>query len=75
MYAIRSYYEIYRDADEDGEIPEAVVQGGWEFGLLPTAIPEHYGGFGEYSTLTGVLALEAFSQEQLHHHQNLNPQQ
>ncbi len=64
-FANSEIQKIYRDADEDGEIPEAVVQGGWEFGLLPTAIPEHYGGFGEYSTLTGVLALEAFSQGDL----------
>ncbi len=50
--------KVYRDAEEEGEIPEAMVQAGWEIGLLPTAIPEVYGGFGEYSSVTGVLAIE-----------------
>ncbi len=50
--------KVYRDAEEEGEIPEAMVQAGWEIGLLPTAIPEAYGGFGEYSSVTGVLAIE-----------------
>ncbi len=50
--------KVYRDAEEEGEVPEALVQAGWEIGLLPTAIPEAYGGFGEYSSVTGALALE-----------------
>ncbi len=52
---------IYRDAEEDGVIPAEVVQAGWEMGVLPTAIPEAYGGFGEYSAVTGVLAAEEFA--------------
>lgn len=50
--------EVYRDAEEDGAIPENIVQAGWEFGLIPTAIPEQHGGFGEYSTIANVLATE-----------------
>ncbi len=50
--------KIYRDAEEEGTIPEGIVQAGWEFGLLPTAIPEQHGGFGEYSVITNVLAGE-----------------
>ena len=50
--------KVYRDAEEEGEVPEALVQAGWEIGLLPTAIPEAYGGFGEYSSVTGALAIE-----------------
>ncbi|MGB3715128.1 MAG: acyl-CoA dehydrogenase family protein [Candidatus Promineifilaceae bacterium] len=50
--------KVYRDAEEDGAIPEDIVQTGWEFGLIPTAIPEENGGFGEYSTITNVLATE-----------------
>ena len=50
--------KVYRDAEEEGEIPAALVQAGWEIGLLPTAIPEAYGGFGEYSSVTGALAIE-----------------
>src|SRR5690606_35674047 len=50
--------KLFRDAEEEGILPRQVVQAGWEIGLLPTAIPEAYGGFGEYSAVTGVLALE-----------------
>ncbi len=53
--------KVYRDAEEEGTIPDDVVQAGWDFGLLPTAIPEQHGGFGEYSAITNVLATEAFA--------------
>lgn len=53
--------KVYRDAEESGEIPADVVQAGWEIGLLPTGIPEAYGGFGEYSSVTGALAFEEFA--------------
>jgi acyl-CoA dehydrogenase len=53
--------KVFRDADEEGAMPQDVVQAGWEIGLLPTSIPEAYGGFGDYSVMTGVLALEAFA--------------
>jgi alkylation response protein AidB-like acyl-CoA dehydrogenase len=53
--------KVFRDAEEEASIPGELVQAGWEFGLLPTGIPEAYGGFGEYSTITGVVALEAFA--------------
>lgn len=53
--------KVFRDAEEDGEIPPDVVQAGWEMGMLPTAIPEEYGGFGEYSAVTSAIATEAFA--------------
>lgn len=53
--------KVFRDADEEGKLPLDVVQAGWEMGVLPTSIPEAYGGFGEYSVVTGVLAAEAFA--------------
>jgi alkylation response protein AidB-like acyl-CoA dehydrogenase len=53
--------KLYRDAEEEGSVPNGVVQAGWEIGLLPTAIPEAYGGFGEYSAVTGALATEEFA--------------
>lgn len=53
--------KVYRDAEEEGNVPAGVVQAGWEIGLLPTAIPEAYGGFGEYSAVTGALAAEEFA--------------
>lgn len=53
--------KVYRDAEEEGDIPPALVRAGWEIGLLPTALPEEYGGFGDYSAVTGALALEEFA--------------
>ena len=53
--------KVYRDADEEGDIPAEVTRAGWEFGILPTAIPESYGGFGEYSAVTSALAMEEFA--------------
>lgn len=60
-YAEGQLRKVNRDADEEGELPDDVVLSGWEFGILPTGIPERYGGFGEYSTVTGALAMEAFA--------------
>ena len=51
----------YRDAEEEGAIGEALLRAGWEIGLLPTALPEAYGGFGDYSAVTGALAMEEFA--------------
>lgn len=57
-YANERMRKVFRDAEEDGRIPPEVVQAGWELGILPTGLPEAYGGFGEYTALTGVLASE-----------------
>lgn len=51
----------FRDAEEEGNLPADLVQAGWEIGVLPTAIPEDYGGFGEHSVVTGAVATEAFA--------------
>lgn len=53
--------KVYRDAEEEGIIPADVITSGWELGVLPSGIPEAYGGFGEYSAVTGTLAAEAFA--------------
>jgi acyl-CoA dehydrogenase len=48
-----------RDADESGEIPESLVAKAWELGLVSSAIPESFGGFGDTrSALTGAIMLE-----------------
>jgi acyl-CoA dehydrogenase len=47
-----------REAEEGGELPKKLIGKGWELGLLQASIPEAYGGFGERSALTGVLAVE-----------------
>ncbi|VAW41706.1 Butyryl-CoA dehydrogenase [hydrothermal vent metagenome] len=57
-YANERMRKVFRDAEEDGRIPPDVVQAGWELGILPTGLPEAYGGFGEYTAMTGALASE-----------------
>ncbi len=49
---------VARESDEGNPIPQEVIDRGWSIGLLPSMIPEAYGGFGEPSALTSVLALE-----------------
>jgi acyl-CoA dehydrogenase len=46
------------DADEDKNLPIPLVNKGWELGLLQASVPEGFGGFGERSAVTGVLAAE-----------------
>ncbi len=53
--------KVFRDADEEGAIPADVIAAGWELGLLPTSIPEAYGGFGEHSAVTAAVAVEEFA--------------
>ena len=48
-----------READEKAAVPEAVVERGWELGLVQTTIPEACGGYGDArSAVTGALLLE-----------------
>jgi len=46
------------DADEAGSLPQKLIDKGWELSFLQASIPEKFGGFGERSVVTGVLALE-----------------
>lgn len=57
-YAENDLRPVARDADEGDDFSSAVIEKGWELGILQASIPEEYGGFGERSVLTGVLALE-----------------
>ena len=57
-YAANDLRVAARDAEEGGELPKKLVSKGWEIGLLQASIPEAYGGFGERSAVTGVLAVE-----------------
>ncbi len=60
--AVSRYAEDLREAAEEAEehakFPDGLVEKGWEMGVLQASIPEEYGGFGEYSSVTGVLAAE-----------------
>lgn len=53
--------KTFRDADEAERLPDDILEAGWGIGLLPTSLPEMYGGFGEYSAVTGAIALEEFA--------------
>jgi acyl-CoA dehydrogenase len=57
-YAENDLRPAGHDADEEGILPEKVVRVGWELGVLQASVPEAYGGFGERSAVTGVLAAE-----------------
>jgi len=57
-YANSDLRPIAHDAEEEGKLPEKVLKKGWELGVLQASIPEAYGGFGERSAVTSVLAAE-----------------
>lgn len=47
-----------REAEETKEMPADLLEKGWELGYLQASVAEPYGGFGERSVVTGVLAAE-----------------
>ncbi len=57
-FAINHLRPAAHEAEENSELPKGLVNKGWELGLLQASIPESYGGFGERSAVTGVLAVE-----------------
>lgn len=57
-FAVNDLRPVARDAEEEGKLPPKIISKGWELGVLQASIPEAYGGFGEHSAVTGVLAAE-----------------
>ncbi|MDX2163331.1 MAG: acyl-CoA dehydrogenase family protein [bacterium] len=57
-FAVSDVQPAAHEADEHAAIPAALIETGWQIGLVPTAIPEELGGLGEMSALTGALAAE-----------------
>lgn len=57
-YAENDLRPAAREAEEECHFPEKLIEKGWELGILQASVPEEYGGFGEHSTLTSILALE-----------------
>ncbi len=57
-YAENDLRTAAHEADESGELPSELIEKGWELGVLQASIPDAYGGFGERSSVTGVLAAE-----------------
>jgi acyl-CoA dehydrogenase len=48
-----------RETDETGTVPAAIVEQGWQLGLVQSSIPEEYGGHGDtHSAVTGALIAE-----------------
>jgi len=59
QFAADEMRKIYRECDENGEIPVSIINTAWNFGLVSSAIPEEYGGSGvERSSVTGCLIAE-----------------
>lgn len=56
--AAKEFRSRMRDADEAGEPAPEWMRAGWELSLLSASIPEEFGGFGEHSAMTWVLAAE-----------------
>ena len=57
-YAANDLRPAGREAEEGSSLPSKLIGKGWELGVLQASIPEAYGGFGDRSAVTGVLAEE-----------------
>lgn len=58
-FAAEQIRPLMRDCDENGEIPQNIIDQGFELGLVQSAIPEAHGGFGENrSSVTGCIVAE-----------------
>jgi len=57
-YAKNDLRAAGHDSEEGKELPKKLISKGWELGVLQASVPEAYGGFGERSAVTGVLAAE-----------------
>ncbi len=60
-YAKSDLRPAAHEAEEGKQFPQKLIGKGWELGLLQASVPEAYGGFGERSSVTGVLAAEALA--------------
>lgn len=60
-YAVNDLRSAAHEAEESKELRKKLVSKGWELGLLQASVPGSYGGFGERSAVTGVLALEGMA--------------
>ncbi len=57
-FATNELRQAAREADEAAQLLAPLIETGWALGLVPSNIPDVYGGFGEHSALNGVLAAE-----------------
>src|SRR5579859_512504 len=61
QFAVNELRAAAHEADENRLLPVDLVRKGWAFGLFGAALPDAYGGLGEYSAVTNVLAAEALA--------------
>lgn len=64
-YANNDIRKTAHEHDEQSQPDLDAIRKGWQIGLIPSAIPETMGGFGEMSALTGVLASEELAYGEL----------
>jgi alkylation response protein AidB-like acyl-CoA dehydrogenase len=57
-YAENDLRAASHQAEENSELPAKLVAKGWELGLVQASVSAKYGGFGERSAVTSVLAAE-----------------
>lgn len=57
-FAVNDMRPVAREAEERDDFSKKIINKGWELGILQASIPEEFGGFGEHSAVTSVLALE-----------------
>lgn len=57
-FAVNDLRPAAHEAEETGSLPRKLLNKGWELGLLQASVSETYGGFGDRSAVTGVLAGE-----------------
>ena len=57
-FAINDLRPAAHEAEESREMEKEILAKGWQLGLLQASVPEDYGGFGERSAVTNVLAIE-----------------
>ena len=59
QFATDEMRKAYRQADESGQIPSAIVETAWQMGFVSSCIPAEHGGLGEEgSAVTGALIAE-----------------
>lgn len=57
-YAENDLRAASHESEENSELPKQLIAKGWELGLVQASVPAEFGGFGERSALTSVLAAE-----------------
>jgi acyl-CoA dehydrogenase len=60
-YSTNDLRPAAHEAEETGQYQARLIDKGWELGVLQASTPDAYGGFGDRSAVTGILAAEAMA--------------